>query len=360
MTRRERLTRCYAHQEVDRPAVYVRTGFPADDPTYDRLKACLSVHSELKRDWCGTQFEPPLPVEVHTEPYSEDFERRIEVLHTPRGDLRRSALQSLKGQPGLHETFFINSPEDADSYLSLPIPHIGGDASSFAALDAQVGDAGIVDVGLGFNPAGFVAELCGSEQFALMSLTHREVLHALCERQRDILLARVEFLLGRGVGPFFSMAGEEYLVPPLHGAKDFWDFNVRYDRPILDRIHEAGGRVHIHCHGSVRTVLAGFIEMGTDVLHPFEAPPLGDILPREAKKLARGKLCLEGNLQIHRMYEATPDEVRRETAQLIADTFDDRCGLIVCPTASPYIRGAGARCFPQFQAMVDTVVAWKP
>lgn len=99
--------------------------------------------------------------------------------------------------------------------------------------------------------------------------------------------------------------------------------------------------------------------MGADVLHPFEPPPQGDILPREAKELARGRMCLEGNIQINRMYEATPEEIRNETEQLIDDVFDDSKGLIVCPTASPYIRGKGEECFPQFKAMIDTVINWK-
>jgi hypothetical protein len=49
MTRRERLRRCYFNEELDRPAVYSRTGFPKDDPTYDSLKAYLLRHTELKR-----------------------------------------------------------------------------------------------------------------------------------------------------------------------------------------------------------------------------------------------------------------------------------------------------------------------
>jgi hypothetical protein len=67
-------------------------------------------------------------------------------------------------------------------------------------------------------------------------------------------------------------------------------------------------------------------------------------------------MCLEGNIQIHRLYEAAPDEIREETERLIRDAFDDRKGLIVCPTASPYIRGQGEECFPQFKAMIDTVL----
>jgi hypothetical protein len=289
------------------------------------------------------------------EPVSADFRRRIEILPTPAGELRRTFLESLKGQPGLHETFFVNSPEEAERFLSLPLPRSSGHVDSFFAAEAALGDRGIVDVGLGLNPGGFVAELCGSTNFALMSITDRDIIHRLCQRQMTILLRRVTFLLENGVGPFFSMLGQEYIVPPLHGPADFRDFNTRYDKPILDLIHEAGGRVHIHSHGSINQVFSGFLEMGADVLHPFEPPPQGNILAREAKELARGRLTLEGNIQINRMYEASTDEIRQETEQLIADAFDDRRGLIVCPTASPYIRGKGEECFPQYKAMIETV-----
>ena len=86
---------------------------------------------------------------------------------------------------------------------------------------------------------------------------------------------------------------------------------------------------------------------------------MGDITAFEAKELACNKLCLEGNIQINHMYEATPEEIRQETGLLIGDAFDDHKGLIVCPTASPYIRDKGEDCFPQIKAMVDTVLEWK-
>mgnify|MGYP006293766423 CR=1 FL=1 len=355
MTRRERLTRCYCHGELDRPGVYSRTGFPADDPTYDQLKAYLKEFTELKESWPGRQFEPFPPTDTRVVHYSEDWERHVEIVHTPEGDLTCSRLHSLTGQPGLHETFLISSAEEARRFLSLPLPEIDGDPSGFFEADRKVGDRGIAEVSLGFNPAGTVAELCGSENFALMSVTDRDVLHELCERQLHILMKTLDFLLDAGVGPFFSMLGQEYIVPPLHGPEDFADFNTRYDKPIIDRIHESGGRIHIHCHGSIKTVFDQFVEMGTDVLHPFEAPPHGDLEPAEARKLAGEKICLEGNIQINRMYEAGPEEIKRETEQLIADAFTHSGGLIVSPTASPYIRGEGGTCFPQYRALVETV-----
>jgi uroporphyrinogen-III decarboxylase len=155
------------------------------------------------------------------------------------------------------------------------------------------------------------------------------------------------------------MSGEEFIVPPIHGPRDFQDFIVKYEKPIFDMLHDAGGFCHVHCHGSIRKVFHGFLEVGVDVLHPFEAPPMGDITPSEAKELAKDEICLEGNIQINRMYEASPQEIRHETEQLIDTVFYDRKGLIVCPTASPYVRGMGGEAFPRFKAMIDAVLEWK-
>ena len=360
LTRKERLSRCYFHQEQDRPAVYVRTAFPPDDPSYDRLKAYMALHTEQKASWDTAACESPLRIERRREPHSDDWELEVSTLHTPTGALESSRLVSLKGQPGLEQTYLIKGPEDVETYLSLPMPEVGGDASAHARCEEAIGTAGIAEAGLGHNPGGLAVELLGSELFALMSVTHRDLLHALCERRMNVLLNRLRYLLGQGVGPFFALSGEEYIIPPMHSPRDFRDFNVRYDRPILDLIHEAGGRIHIHCHGSVRRVIADFVDMGTDVLHPFEPPPQGDITAAEAKAAARGLMSLEGNIQIDRMYSCSPDEIREETLDLIADAFDDHRGLTVCPTASPYMRDQGQACFPAFKAMIDAVRGWRP
>lgn len=361
MNRRERLRRCYFNEELDRPGVYSRTLFPAEDPSYDRLKAYLQEHSELKYTWLSSQIETDYPTEVSTEPYSQELERHTIKLHTPRGTLQYSELVRVKGhcdqEPNMNESYLLKDRQDAEKYLSLPMPEVGGDVSSYFKAKKEVGDTGIVDVDLGGNPAGFTAGLFGPQQFAIMSVTDRDIIHALCERRMTIMINRLKFLLSEGVGPFFSTLGEELVCPPLHGPKDFHEFNTKYDKPIVDMVHNAGGRIHVHCHGAIRKVFQDFIELKIDVLHPFEAPPMGDITPREAKDMARDKLCFEGNIQIDRMYNATPEQIREETQVLIQTVFDDHKGLIVSPSASPYIYGKGEDCFPQYKAMIDTVLA---
>ncbi len=353
------MRRCYFHEGLDRPGVYVRTGYPKDDPTYDRLKGYLSTRAELKDSWACGLLQAEDPIEIHMEPCSEDWDRRVYTLHTPAGDLRATRLMSRKGLPGMDETHFLKSREDAEKYLSLPLPKLAGDAEIFFEKVDQMGNRGIVGVNIGRNPGSAAAQGFGSELFALMTVTDRDIVHAICEHQMKLLIHQLKYALQLGIGPYFAMAGEEFIVPPLHGPKDFHDFNFKYDKPIIDLIHNAGGRIHIHCHGSIRKVFREFVNMGVDVLHPFEAPPMGDITPIEAKQIARGRMTLEGNIQIASMYDHTPEQIREETQQLIADTFDDKRGLIVCPTASPYQRGDGEKCFEQFKAMVDTVLGWK-
>ncbi len=206
MNRRERLRRCYFHEELDRPAVYTRTGYPGDDPSYDRLRAFMGEHSELKAGWNAMRLAAPLPTEERAEPISADWERRITTLHTPAGDLTASRRVSLRGQPGLPESYFVSTREDAEKYLSLPDPVFVEETDGFFAADRAMGERGIVEAHFGLNAAGYVAgEVTGSESFALLSVTDRDVLHALCERRMAQMLARLKWLIARGVGPVLRL-----------------------------------------------------------------------------------------------------------------------------------------------------------
>jgi len=238
------------------------------------------------------------------------------------------------------------------------MPEIRVDAKKFAEADRAIGDRGIVLVSLPCVPGGHVAELCGSEALALMSLTDRDILHAICEREQKIFLSVLDRCIDNNIGPYFSLSGEEYFTPPLHGAADFKDFISRYEKIAIDRIHNAGGFVHIHCHGPIGGLLDEFISLDPDMLHPVEPPPMGDVTAARAKAAFKGRICIEGNIQIAHMYEHTPEAVAAETEKLIKDAFYDRTGLCVGPTASPYIYGKGEEAFAQYKAMTETAIKY--
>lgn len=355
MTSKERLRRAFFHEVMDAPGVCCRASFPGGDPTYAPLIEYLEECSDLKRVWNARSCVSGPPVVNEVEPHSVDFERHVETLVTPIRELRAARLVSLKGEPGTHESFMIGSRADAEAYLSSPMPAIGGAVDSFFEAEQALDERGIVAVCIGTNPGGRAAALMGTENFALFSVSARDVVEALCEREMRILLELVKFLVERGVGPFFSLSCEELTASPLRGPSDFRDFIVRYDKPIVDLIHEAGGRMRVHCRCRVKSFLQDFVDMGVDVLHPVEPPPLGDITAAEAKTLARGRLCLESNIRIGNMHGHSPEAIKRETELLIADAFDDRRGLIISPTDSPLIRGEGHECMARYKAMVETV-----
>jgi hypothetical protein len=243
----------------------------------------------------------------------------------------------------------------AERYLSLPQPEIGGEVAPFFERAAALGERGIVLVSLGENPAGRVVDLFGVEGFAVMSVEARGLVLRLMERELDTQLRLLRFLIERGVGPYFAIRGEEKVAPPLHGRRDFVEFNARHDRGIVDLVHEAGGVLNVHCLGRLRSVLDLFVDLGVDALHPIESPPVGDVTPRQAKEVLRGKVAIEGTIQIADMYEAPPEDVRGQAEALVEDCFGDRRGLIVSPTASPTIPGRGADCLPRYKAMIEAV-----
>lgn len=358
MTRRERLRRCYFHEELDRPGVYVRTGYPGNDPTYAQTKALMEAHTELKGSWHAGQLERGPTIEQRTEPGDADWDRRIRILHTPAGDLEAVTLVSRRNLPSMAQTHFLKDRGDAEKFLSLPAPTYGGTAETFFAADRAMGDRGIVEVELGANPGGTVAGLFGSETFAMMTVFERDIVHQLCQKILANRLNLLKHALSLGVGPYFKSHTQELIVPPLHGPVDFNDFNAKYDKPLFDEVHAAGGAVHVHCHARIGKVIQGFVDVGVDVLHPFEAPPMGDITAAQAKQVAGRRMCLEGNIQIADMYEKPPENIRQQVRDLIRDAFADRQGLIVCPTASPYLFGMGEQAFPQFKAMVETVLEY--
>ena len=360
LTSRERLDRCYRYQEVDRPGLYLR-GARADSPphpSYKPLRDLAVAKSDLKVSWRYRSPNPAFLIERTVEPVSAEWERCIETLQTPAGLLHGSYLMGLKGQPGMREEHLVKTEEDIEKYLSLPLDEVGGDISSFFDQVAALGDRGIVEVEISPNAAGFVAELLGSEQFALLSVLNRDLIHALLEKRQREILHRLDFLIAQGAGPYFAILGHEYVAPPLHGREDFFAFNVEYDRPIAERIHEAGGLLHVHCHGPLKAVIDGFVDLGADVLHPIEAPPMGDLSAKEAKAALRGRVCIEGNIQIGDMYDQTPENIREQAAALIQDAFGDGKGLILCPTASPFVPEMTPRCLENYAALVDIVTNW--
>jgi len=357
MTSRERLDAAYRCQPTDRVPVFVRGVSDSRPPhaSYAPLRKLVCESCDLKWAWSSAQAFPPPPTSRRVEPYDDDFDLVTTIMPTPRGELLHQHLAGRKGQPGMTRKHWLADRDDALKYLSLPPPQPSGDAAGFFALRDQAGERGIVEVHLhDMSPGGHVADLFGSQAFALLSIEDRGLVHELLEHATQRALRVIDWLLARGIGPYFAVSGQEYIAPPLHGPRDFWDFNVRYDKRLFARIRDAGGLVHVHCHGSLKGLLEGFVEAGANVLHPVEAPPMGNVTAAEAKAAIGGKVCIEGNIQVGDLFTLPPAEIERQVRQLILDAGPT--GLIVAPSASPYAPVATPRMLANYRRMVLTAL----
>ena len=68
---------------------------------------------------------------------------------------------------------------------------------------------------------------------------------------------KVDWLLSQGVGPFWHFNGVERAAPPMMGPRQWEHWVVPYDGELMRRIKDADpeARIHVHCHGKVRTLL---------------------------------------------------------------------------------------------------------
>ena len=161
ITSYERLRKAFFHEEMDRPAVtMVSLELMPKDSSYDKLANYIESNWDLSRRGINSNnLETQYLVDTVTEKTPEGYERIIDTLHTPMGNLTATGVVNLPGQPALPETYFIKSIQDAEKYLSLPIPKPGGDITPYYINKKAMGNRGIVDVRIGENPAGFTSDL---------------------------------------------------------------------------------------------------------------------------------------------------------------------------------------------------------
>lgn len=342
MTSRERFLAAFRLQPVDRVPIQMRGVRSWDQPwcdsrdaSYRPLIEAVAAHGDYQ-DWWGFGYgdfcsAASLPTETWTEDRG-DWIAYYRLVHTPRGDLRTMTLGSKRGMPGMQMEFMVKSLDDLDKVLSVPYEPVLPDTAGFFQQDRDMGDRGIVLCVI-VPPISVIHNLMGSELLAIWSLTDRDRLLELMWTMQKRIVESLKHLLASGIR-LFAMYGEEYVTPPLHSAADFRAFAIEPEIEMGRLIREAGGLLHIHCHGPLAAVLEGFIEIGANCLHPLEAPPMGDVTLEEAKRRIGHAICLEGNLQIGDIYAGRTADLVAQVKHNIEVTGGQ--GYILCPTASPH------------------------
>jgi uroporphyrinogen-III decarboxylase len=363
MTSRERLLAAYRRQQIDRVPIYVR-GVPVHDrkwvesrhPSYKPLIEKVAASGDLvggygvSTGWLLTASDAV--TFEHKRHELTDWVDHETIAHTPGGDLSFIHRASKHEFSGLTRSFWVKSDDDLERFLSVPYVPPEQDVSAYPKAVADMGARGIVMVG-NSDPIAYVHELLGSELLALWSVERRQVIDRLVELFTERLLKWYDHVISNGVCGVFGFSGAEYIAPPLMAPKYFRDWVTKPMTAICSRIHAGGGLVHVHSHGPLSAVLEQFAEMGTDVLHPIEAPPMGDVTLADAKRRIGAQVCLEGNIQIGDLYAAEEQEIRDSVKRAI-DEAAAGGGLVICPTASPYTPVLPEKTVRNYLAMIET------
>ncbi len=287
MSGRERLLRVFRQQPTDRMPIWLwgvdpmfKSGRPSWEPLYEMVE---KYELDIMRWWYPRpkpipENSPPPPSSERKQSPKPDMWEYNFIIKTPKGDLTQIYYAPKDGSPGYVVKDYIKTPEDAEKWLSLPhkITEPDIETNSYFELLNKTGDRTIIMVGVG-EAMYSIESLMGSETFGFLLMDERELLHEMIKRAYENVENIVKYYLAHDVGDCYGWVGPELCIPPLASPRDFREFVFKYDKPIIDLIHDAGKLVWVHCHGDMKPVLLDFVEMGVDCLNPIEPPPIGGL-----------------------------------------------------------------------------------
>ena len=256
------------------------------------------------------------------------------VIHTPEGDLRTTE----KIEDDVSTCWciepLVKDVADARQLLSVPFDLDPPDAQPFFDHKAETGEAGMIQTGVS-SPIVCVSRLMHFDQFLEWCAAERDLVLELMRTVHERIMAKLRALVEAGVAQdtVLWIGGSEQCTPPMMGPRDYDAFVVPFEGEIYRLWHEAGGLVHLHCHGKVGTLFDRMIEMGADCIDPMEPPPDGDLTLADARARAAGRTTLMGNIEFHRLEYASPSEIEELVHQAIEQGGPDHFMLYPSATA---------------------------
>jgi len=93
--------------------------------------------------------------------------------------------------------------------------------------------------------------------------------------------------------------------------------------------------------------------MNPDAVHPVESPPMGDVTLADARRRLKGRVCIDGNIQIGDLIALGPAEIDASVRAAIRDAAAGG-GLILSTTAAPYEASMSQRTFDNYRQLVSS------
>lgn len=230
------------------------------------------------------------------------------IIHTPKGDLQKLERIDEDVATVWHLEHVIKTDDDIERFLSIPYVEPDPDVSDIRAKIDQIGDRGMVFISL-LDPIREVNELMAFDEFMIRCATDIETIYHLMDIMHQRVVNIQRQILHLQLSPVIVLNGIEYATPPYVSRANFESFMTRYYIDLVDDIHQHQCWAYIHSHGRVGTILDEMLRIGIDALHPVEAPPGGDILLADAKRILGNRVVIAGNIQFGDLETLNEDQI---------------------------------------------------
>ncbi|MFW5799135.1 MAG: uroporphyrinogen decarboxylase family protein [Planctomycetota bacterium] len=204
----------------------------------------------------------------------------------------------------------------------------------------------------GGNPFETFTWMTGLEESMMRLATSPQFVQRALEHITGFFVARVERALSAAPGMVDLVFTADDLGSqsgPLIGPAMYRDLIMPFHRRLHDCIHAHGARVLYHSDGSVVALLDDLVEAGVDILEAVQVDAAG-MDPEVLKQRAGDRLAFHGGVSVQQLLpNATPQEVRQETARLV-EVFGRGGGYICAPTHAVQV---GTPC-DNVVAMIET------
>lgn len=251
----------------------------------------------------------------------------------------------------------LKDVDDANAWLSLPAPQLGGEAETRRVLDAEtaLGDTGIVMLDTA-DPLCMVAPLFDMGAYTVIAMTEPALFHRMLERVAPIVHHRTEKVAQALPGRLWRIYGPEYASPPYLPPRLFREYVVRYVQPMVDSIQRYGGYARIHSHGRLHEILDDIVGMGVDGLDPIEPPPQGDVALRYVRERYGANMVLFGNLEASDIENLDAPAFAEKVKRAINEgTAGEGRGFVLQPSACPYGRVLSDKARRNYETIVEII-----
>ena len=364
MNSKERLTRLFGGQEIDRVPIWLLA-------PYHRLGCYADIYN-------NEYYKKIIP---YIEKYCDTFDRRgydFGFCNNANPDIKREAFTEEKdgdvfrGQKVSYKDFVLKSyistgksgtklkslSDDVDDLEKiLEIPYIAGcpDISAYAREKEELGDKGIMMSDIG-DPLTSLYSLFSAEDFSMLTLTDYDKILKFTDVIYERTLDNYRYLLDRDIGDVFFLVGAEFAGPPLVSPDKFNEISARYVKGIVDLIRSYGKKSIVHYHGNLYRVLDGMKTINPDGLHTIEAPPIGDCTITQARQALGKDMILIGNIQYDDLVRKTSAEIDEMVHDAIEEGKSGK--FILSPTAGPYEAVLSDRTIENYIAFVEAGIKY--